>query len=685
MKRSSPSFLPGLLGPCGILALLGACLGAGCRTTGDAPPLVSEAAEVAEIADLEGTALAEEPPRPIDDGTPPLEDETAAIDAIRRGDYGSAHDILGRLLFAENLSDARALMAEDRPEDALLYTERALALRPKDPEARLVDARSRLRLAEKGIAAGRPFMREALEDALDAYRRAGSGPEARLGASRAAYLLGRSDEALTFAQEGIDQLGGRELDLDRMPHRVYAEAAYAAYVALKSDESAEPESVQALFLTTESALTSLLGRAAADPWVHTTLGYLYEWEQRLVDARDALMRGLDHIPNDRGMLDRLAAVARQSGGGEAALQTFVDFQTRHPDVAEGYWYVSYERFYLALEGLEGSDYRADEFRAAERGFARCRELEPSYDESCRGYEVMCRNAVGWCLYQAEDIEGAQAAFLSADDVLERGLEWEIEGRLLSGVLGLAFCAAAHFEREEWLAAAELNEHLRRYVPDEVTYANDAGFFYRDAAVELEAESKRLCRAAKGELTSAEAVQALRELAGVAADVPSGSPAERKALRRAANARSTQARELMRKSADAYVDAARLAPDDVRLINDTALVFVYYLHTELDEAERLLLRAVELGTEQLRDDALDEDARWELENAWGDAHQNLGVLFANHLGDKGVAARWFQLAADIGPEPRPVVSEFWLPYLRGEINASQNEELFATQNWARPCK
>ena len=102
------------------------------------------------------------------------------------------------------------------------------------------------------------------------------------------------------------------------------------------------------------------------------------------------------------------------------------------------------------------------------------------------------------------------------------------------------------------------------------------------------------------------------------------------------------------------------------MNDTALVLVYYTHTDLDLAEKMLLACVEMGTQQLEDESLDEDARWELRNAWGDAHQNLGVLYANLRDNLKEAERWFQKSVEIGPEPRPLLTNYWLPLVRGQL-------------------
>ncbi len=646
-----------------------------------APDPVPEPPELATTAPGEA-AVAGEPSVP-----PPVDEAEAAIAAIRDGRYAEARDILGGLLFVEYLAEARAQLDAGNPEDGLLYVDRALQLQPRDADARLVDAQGRLMLAEKGMLTGGSalFIQGSLEDAFAGFKRSGTSAEASFGASRAARLLGRNEEALLHAKNGFEALGNRTTDLDPSPNRIYAEAAYGAYVERKTSGEADPDDLHALFLETEQALHALFGREANDPWVHTTLAYLYEWEERYVDAQGALERGLDRLPDDEGMLERLASVARQAGGPEHSLATFEKFTARHPDVALGYWYEAYERFHVALAAFENGDRRPAEFRSSEASFRRCREIQTSYGPNCKGYEVMCRNAVGWCLYNDGDIDGARDAFLSMEDVFERGMEWQIDGRLQSGVSGLAWCADAYNKEEDFLAAAETFDLLRTYRPEDIAFHNNAGFFFRDVAVETEFLGQRLCAAARGEITSADRLQEMRASIGLDDAVPAGSEAEREAFRRAADETMALAREQMEKSRDAYMDASAGAPEDVRVVNDTALVLIYYLHEDLELAEEYLRRCVEMGAEQILNPELEEDAKAELRTAWGDAYQNLGVLYAHFKNDKDQAMAWFEKSVEVDPDVRETVKQYWLPYLRGELDVKSHEELFATLTWADPCE
>ncbi len=241
------------------------------------------------------------------------------------------------------------------------------------------------------------------------------------------------------------------------------------------------------------------------------------------------------------------------------------------------------------------------------------------------------------------------------------------------------------------------ERLHALQPEQYLWANNAGFFLRDAAVDLETEGKDLCAAAVGEITNAEKLAELRRLDGLGAAAPAGSSAERAAFVSGANERFARAREIMERSWRAYRPAADLVPEDVRVVNDVALVLVYYLHHDLDYAEQLLLRCAELGGPQVaaKEEALRVEESPErasqleaelalLKEAWGDAHQNLGVLAWVHRKDRATAERWLGKSIEIWPDTRKAVINSLLPQVRGEIPPEPND-YWDLLNWAQPCR
>ena len=103
--------------------------------------------------------------------------------------------------------------------------------------------------------------------------------------------------------------------------------------------------------------------------------------------------------------------------------------------------------------------------------------------------------------------------------------------------------------------------------------------------------------------------------------------------------AAEAMALWEKSYDYYERAVALSPEDPRIVNDCGLMLIYHLHRDYDRARALFDQAIAVGQPQL--DALAEDApeseRHFLEEAIGDAYQNIGVL----MREEGAAFKDYQ--------------------------------------------
>ncbi|MBI4879333.1 MAG: hypothetical protein HY812_06690 [Planctomycetes bacterium] len=80
------------------------------------------------------------------------------------------------------------------------------------------------------------------------------------------------------------------------------------------------------------------------------------------------------------------------------------------------------------------------------------------------------------------------------------------------------------------------------------------------------------------------------------------------------------------SYQAYCRCIELAPDDVRYVNDTGLILLYHLDTDLARAEELFQQAIALGEAQYAAARQDPEQEAYLRSALGDAMLNLGVLY-----------------------------------------------------------
>lgn len=539
------------------------------------------------------------------------------------------------------LSVAREEVRSGDPRDAMLALDEAVRVAPEDPEVQLLRGVSSLRMGQED---GNPLMFADAREAFLAAARTGRADIAWLGAARAGWLsyyatnnAGELADALAHAKAGIERMGEAPtfveyLDFD--PDRTYAEVAFAAYVASKSGALPSERSA-ALFEDTRAALESVLGLAPSDPWAWGQLSNLYEWEGRLEEARGVLERGLAISPDDPTLHDSLVRVTSALGGWEETLSVYEAFMADHDALAVGPWQAGRATYELALARmLESRSDQSAGFQDAEALFRTARELDESYTQASLGYEVVCRDGMGWSLYFGGELDLAADAFFSMEELFEGGLRWGVEGKLLTGVASLEFLLAQHNaaweagwgessppawapERGDYdgrfahlVKAAELASRLFEYDPESSDYANNAGYFHRDTATQLEAQGAELLL-----------------------DKDAGEEAATPLLRGAV--------EHMERSYAAYTRAAELSPDDPRVQNDTGLILVYYLQRELDTAQAYLERALALGQPLLDAGIEDEAHRAFISEAVGDAHQNLGMLELTLRGNAAAARAHFE--------------------------------------------
>ncbi len=608
-----------------------------------------------------------------------------ASTALAAGEFEDAHKLIEKILLDRYLTEAAELLDAEaaNPQDGLLLVDKALAVNHRSIDAMLLRARGNAILGEQLIERGSNavYIEGAFTESLDAYEQAlarlVNDPAARFGASRSAFFLRRFEEALRHAQQGMQALEQAEVapEISPLPARTLAEVAYRAYTFALTENNEDRATT--LFGVTEQALDKLLGLQPNEPWAWNTLANLYLWADRIEEAKSSLKKGLDRVPDDGDLLARLVEVSKGNGGLSAALLDINAFVNKHPDIAGGYWWLGVQRFEVGLEKLTEQPPSTDDFEAAERAFARARDLDPELTSSCLGYEVNCRNGVGWAYYNADDLEAAEEAFLSMNELMPRGIEWLFEGRLYSGIDGLNFIGSRNNERGNWAGAAAIYETLRVLQPEEVQWANNAAFFHRDDAVELEQIGKDLCRRSFSPPTDPAEIEQLLGRAGLDETATENFS---QALADRAELFLNRARATIERSYEAYLDVERLAPNDVRLVNDSALIRVWYLYRDLDRAVEMLERCIAMGAEQIQDPTLSEDDRDALENAWGDAYQNLGYLYLVDLKQPEKARPYFEKCIDLG-DPRPIVTRTLIPMCDGD---PEHPQLVEFRSWGRSC-
>jgi hypothetical protein len=624
------------------------------------------------------------------------------VGLLRRGELRAARARLDELLIEQGLARARELV-ERSPEDALTAIDDVLDIAPRQPEAAYLKGRASLALADKAIAgggnAGPGLIEGALQDALEYFQRPNAPPEAAFGTAKAATLLGDWSTALAAARRGRELIAAGEVDeraIEPPPARTLAEALFGCYVEARSTGTSA-EDARPLFLEAAAALESLLGRTPEDPWVWGRLADLHEWAGDFAAAEKSVEGGLLRAPEDTSLLERLARVARSAGGPEHAAAALEAVVARAPRNAQAAWLYALERFEQAADRCASGAGSAADFDAVEQALGRATELDPARKEDASAYLVICRAGRGWSAFRADDLAGAERAFLSMNEVFPEGLKWSLPGRIDTGVQGLAAVADRHYQLEHLEQAGLVFDELRQLDRESPVWANNAGFILRDAATAIDDEGQALCALARGKSTLPETTAKLRAAAGLPAEAGDAA-SERARLEQAAAEHAERARALMAKSYAAYCQAAALAPSDVRLVNDTALILVYYLQHDLDHAEELLGRCVALGQTQVDElraklaagdvtaeqrDALERELE-QIENAWGDAFQNLGILYQVHRQDPGKARAFYERSLAIGPGPRTDITRLIYPVLDGTQDY-RSSDAFTFVFFGRPCE
>lgn len=610
---------------------------------------------------------------------------------IGEGRYADARKILDGLQIEQILERSTRYLGEGNPQDALGLLEQAAKLDPRDPQVQTLLGEGFLQLGQiEGSALY-------FEDAYKAFRKGGKTPTALLGSARAAHMLFRSEEAIAHAKAGMAAIeaGAPIADMGPLPEKTLFDVTYFAYTQARSAVLADAESgadaianSNRLFEESRSALAQWMGQDIGNPEVHRKLAELYQWQGFGIDAEAALERGLQFAPNNGALLGALASTAYGNGGGAAqpvAANGAVQVAMRRaldadPAQALAHWYLAEATFAQARALLaplaEGEDPEAHATRQKRSAagfveaapiFARCAELDPQYAETCSSWEITCTLGEAWALMYAGDLEASEARFLSLREMADRGIYWELQGSLLTGFMGLQFVADAHRAAGDLGEAARVFDVLRGIEPENPDMANNAGFFHRDAGENLRQLSVLFASDTRD--LDPDRLAQLRRIAGISPDI-ADSDEELRAFARASEDLMARAEEHFDSSYEAYTVAAALSPEDVRVVNDTALIAVYYLliRDDLQGQERAILmdvtreqleRCLVMGEEQLKAE-MPEDVRLALQEAWGDAYQNLGHYHKDYTGQYALALEHLHKSVEIGPRPRPAVTEFMIP-------------------------
>lgn len=664
---SRPTPLPIAAGLC--LLLLGACQSQKARAR-EAEELAQDQLarwfpEAARPVDRASLLAALVPATPVESPAPSPDEEQVRVKAqaaLAQADFEGARDALVELLGPRDLDQAERVLEAGDPARALALLDRCARTAPESPRLYSLRARARYLVGVQQGADGRELVLAALDDGLRSARTRG-GPREWAQASEAAFWLGEVGAAREYSEQACERSAGLA---DGAAERARAQASVAELQALeqgalKPDELAEPVA------RTRRALEEFLGFAPADLWAWQQLTELLEQHELPGRAMAATARALEFAPADAVLQQRFARLALALGGRERLLAEYAQFQKRHSGVALADWYPAVQHYLAGVELVVAERDAREPFRAAEAGFARARELDPQLTDESRAYEAACRVGRGWSQLFAGELEAAEGSLRSAEELVPGTLLRALPAELPSGLAALDRLARA-WTKSSLEHAGLVFEELHRLAPSSPNWANEAGLALRDAADALEKQGRAACTR--------------------------GARAEAETL-------FVRAREMMERSYRAYSEGVALAPQDVQLVNDCALILVYHLQRDADEAERMLRRALQLGAEQLpaleraaSQDGLDAEQKsarkleqQRLISSMGDAWQNLGVLYLTLRGDARQAQECLEKSRGMGPDPRPEVfgPGGYLEQARAALGGTLDPRVRDATRWAAPCK
>ncbi|HVS17432.1 MAG TPA: tetratricopeptide repeat protein, partial [Planctomycetota bacterium] len=565
--------------------------------------------------------------------------------------------------------------------------ERALSTSPELPAALFLAGACRAKLADRdGDEAG-------FERALDLLSRVRSCAGAQGTASRIARRLGRLDEALELARAGLApeagactrtaEVAGLALPIEA-PERALALAALAAWRARRASD---PAGAAELFDEAEDALQFALGRPSDAIWVWRTLGEAYLEAGRPAKALATLEDGLERLRADSGLFDLIAQAAFEVGGTPEVVGVFARVQATSPEIGLAWWYPARAQFDAAVRGEGDARTR---FGEAERAFAACRARDARLDAACVRYEVLCRSGRGWSWLEAGELERAWGELHGAGEHAPGGLELE-QAPLRSARAGLVLLIERHLARGELDGAARAAEYLAEQFRGDVAAVRLAADLTRDRGERQQLLELDMKKAARGQLRDPVRLEELRVEIGTSrpGDDLRDTPRERDRFFDIGDRRGRAARETYLRALEHYRRALELAPNDLRLGHDAAVVVVRRLargrpdavvraqpddvvREQIDWAEALLVRLVEVGQRRAERGFDDDHARFAFDEAWADAHQLLGELVLEQRREPRAARAWFERCLALSPVPRPDVADTWLPLcLAAEREAAED--------------
>jgi len=431
-----------------------------------------------------------------------------------------------------------------------------------------------LAMAAQELAAGRTQGLEVLyADAMHAYQTAAqlepTNPHHWWLIAYTARQMGNSPTAWEAAQRAQPLLMPDTPWAGRIREEIGRAGLAMVMAAVQAGQALPAAGRQAEFILRE-------GPGETTPQSHIVLSDLLAWQGRRKEAVEPLAQALIQNPQNgeaRGRLENLAS------GSQTAL-VWDRVRTLHPQDPTVLWYLGSALWERQIEARQLKDFLTAEesLDRAEECFLSSMALNESYRETCLQWLHVVRTGRGWSRWEEGQVADAAEAFLLALEADATRVEKEPTARTLS--LGIYSVVGNAFQENRLKDAHAMLVRIFAVHKDNPDWTNNLGFASRDLGVS--------------------------------------------ALENSQNEKSA---EFFQTSWQAYSRTVELSPDDVRLVNDRALIAVYYLNEHHELAEKELHRAIQMGDQQLAEqsDTMSHQEKQNLDEAIGDAWENLAYL------------------------------------------------------------
>ncbi|MGA1605811.1 MAG: hypothetical protein ACO4CT_02405 [Planctomycetota bacterium] len=514
--------------------------------------------------------------------------------------------------FTERLAEAERLLRAGDPDGALLITDEVLKADDRNLKALTLAARGNIALFQTGRQGAEWFLDDAVRQLERALRVAPTDADSLTTLSWC--LLQKSEfsrgaEVALEAASILEESGAEQTKIADALLQA-AESQLQTFVAERRteiEEGAERPGTHAkklanvVLVTLNNAAT--LGRGAT---ANIRASQVHQWLGLTNEAVADLELAVRAEPTAAAPHEALQSLLWGMDMRTECVATYKRLLRELPGATAIQWYLG--RAQLAL----GDDHRAttrwDDARSA---YEQALQTYESYDAARPRDHALTSHSIAVCklslariAVEQGQLDTARDLFFAAYDANPNVAEYadgmpriydSFGGNYLGG---LALIGSALAEQTD---AGALRRSLEFFESILARHPGRFGAIYNNAALSA------------------------RDLGSQVANEADGDAARRTGL--------AEAMALWEKSYTYYRQAVELEPNDPRIVNDCGLMLIYHLNRDLDLARELCAKAVTLGEAQLAelgDDAPEEQRRF-LEEAVGDAYQNLGVLAQDRLG------------------------------------------------------